>query len=90
MLYVFENDLSRGFVLQGYTPTVCSICKRVCFGNFELETHMRIHTGEKPFKCPHCAYAAAQKGNLNKHIKNVHYSFWSFEVSEILYPFIEC
>lgn len=26
----------------------------------------------KPWKCPHCPYASAQKFNLNKHIKLVH------------------
>lgn len=32
---------------------------------------MRVHTGEKPFKCPHpgCDMAFAESSNLSKHVK---------------------
>jgi uncharacterized Zn-finger protein len=34
--------------------------------------HMRVHTGDRPFKCFYCRKSFSQKGNLNKHIKSVH------------------
>ncbi|XP_066277329.1 uncharacterized protein [Branchiostoma lanceolatum] len=33
-----------------------------------LLAHVRIHTGEKPFKCSVCDYSACQKANLDRHM----------------------
>ena len=37
-----------------------------------LERHKLIHTGAKPFECPHCEYAARQKPHLTRHIRRKH------------------
>lgn len=34
--------------------------------------HSRSHTGEKPHKCKHCLYAAADSSSLKKHLR-IHY-----------------
>ncbi|XP_066593764.1 zinc finger protein 585B-like [Prorops nasuta] len=33
-----------------------------------LRRHMRLHTGTKPYKCRHCAYASNNLENLRKHV----------------------
>ncbi|XP_076180238.1 uncharacterized protein LOC143153187 [Ptiloglossa arizonensis] len=33
-----------------------------------LQRHVRLHTGTKPYKCRHCAYASNNLENLRKHV----------------------
>ncbi|RXG70504.1 hypothetical protein Avbf_00228 [Armadillidium vulgare] len=39
---------------------------------WNLQQHMKIHYGEKPFSCPYCSHRTVQKANLRKHIFLVH------------------
>ena len=50
----------------------CPICGKVVLKT-GMSSHMRtVHSGRKPYKCPHCEYASAFRGNLNTHIKGMH------------------
>ncbi|GMR52250.1 hypothetical protein PMAYCL1PPCAC_22445, partial [Pristionchus mayeri] len=50
----------------------CSECGRTLSGQQSLDQHMRIHTGEKPFACPHCGITFRTNCNRNSHIRTVH------------------
>ncbi|XP_050697781.1 longitudinals lacking protein, isoforms A/B/D/L-like isoform X5 [Eriocheir sinensis] len=50
----------------------CEVCGRGFRLANDLRRHLRTHTGEKPFLCPHCPYRASQKQSVNRHVRTVH------------------
>ncbi|XP_026875368.2 zinc finger protein 516 isoform X1 [Electrophorus electricus] len=51
---------------------VCPVCGKSFSQPSHYRTHMRSHTGERPFRCQYCSYSATQKGNLKTHVQTVH------------------
>ncbi|XP_077573505.1 zinc finger protein 341 [Stigmatopora nigra] len=58
-----EPSKSKGTKLK------CNFCDKVFSKNFDLQQHIRSHTGEKPFQCIVCGRAFAQKSNVKKHMQ---------------------
>lgn len=54
---------------SGPTSHICSECGKVFAKPSQLERHVRIHTGERPFPCTQCWKAFNQKNALKAHMK---------------------
>nr|XP_015824058.2 zinc finger protein 341 isoform X1 [Nothobranchius furzeri] len=57
----------------------CNFCDKIFSKNFDLQQHIRSHTGEKPFQCIVCGRAFAQKSNVKKHMQT--HKVWPMSVA---------
>jgi len=57
--------------MQGERPFSCEFCHKRFSLDFNLRTHLRTHTGEKPYVCPvpGCFKRFNQSSNLTSHEK---------------------
>ncbi|XP_061723857.1 zinc finger protein 614-like isoform X2 [Cydia pomonella] len=50
----------------------CTVCGRTFQYKTSLQVHMHTHTGERPYKCPHCEAAFTQPFVLRTHLAKQH------------------
>lgn len=51
----------------------CPYCPDATFGNSSnFKRHLNLHSGLRPYKCPHCQYAATRKEHLCYHLARKH------------------
>lgn len=50
---------------------LCNVCGKSVTSAKSLRDHSRVHTGEKPFKCPNCDKAFLLKGTMKIHMRTV-------------------
>eukprot|EP00474_Spongospora_subterranea_P001618 CRZ02076.1 hypothetical protein [Spongospora subterranea] len=49
----------------------CPYCPKR-FQYCHLQDHIRSHTGEKPFRCPHCKKFFSRNSTMRRHVKRLH------------------
>lgn len=58
--------------ISHHGESVCPVCRRGFSRAGNLNTHMRLHTGERPYKCQHCDRCFNQNMQLKLHVQRYH------------------
>ena len=53
-------------------PLQCEMCEFATAYSATFREHQKVAHGSQRYYCPYCNHAARYKGNLDKHINNVH------------------
>ncbi|XP_063834834.1 zinc finger protein 311-like isoform X2 [Ostrinia nubilalis] len=65
----------KRLIHEGYKRPLkypCKLCDKIFDRNSILKSHIRTHTGERPYQCELCSAAFSQRGVLATHTRLVH------------------
>lgn len=62
----------KGRRISSNSTLPCPVCSQTYSRKDNLRAHMRIHSGERPYKCMQCTSAFRWLGALRKHVANEH------------------
>jgi len=69
---VAGGQVRPGTISATGNSMACPYCQYVGKNLSELERHARLHSGEKPHRCPHCSFQTVWNSDLTRHIQKVH------------------
>ena len=64
-----DNNLDKPVTKKRAASHTCHLCKKTFALASYLASHMRVHTGEKPYPCTHCDKSFADKTSLRNHVR---------------------
>ncbi|XP_018023132.1 protein tramtrack, beta isoform isoform X6 [Hyalella azteca] len=68
----FEELLAHRHLWGSESGFLCPVCGKIFNNKKDFRRHYMIHTGEKPYPCPHCPYRARQMVALRGHLSLKH------------------
>ncbi|XP_076826274.1 zinc finger protein 1035 [Brachyhypopomus gauderio] len=81
------NQNQESVAVASSYPISCRFCEKCFSSTYSLSKHLRIHKGNKPFRCLDCGKHFARRGHLVSH-KNVHRRKIQCSVCKMIFPTI--
>ena len=79
-----KEDHSEARALQ------CKTCDKWLSNKVKLNSHIRTHTGERPFQCDFCPLSFLSESTMSAHRQDKHPADWEANKDEIKTFFTEC